>query len=179
MKKTIFSIVIVAMMFATNCVAQSNTTSVTVEMFRVGYMNKSVIIESMPEMVQFKSDYSAQQKEYEMELDVMVVKYNKLVKKYLALDKEVNKTIRNARQAEITEMELRIDRYKTNYQKALAEYESIAAEAINARVLEAVKVAAQDLKVNMVLDNVTPIYVDDKCVDMTSHVMQLLNKAAE
>lgn len=166
--KRLFLISIVACLSCVSICAESSLS------FKIGYIDRDSVINSLPNTVKLNRELHILKAEYEVELNNMVSSYNEKVKKYLAQEKTANTTIRNARQAEITAIELRIDKYKTAYQAALSDFKSQGMKPIYAKFDNAVSIVAKDLGVNMVLDAATPIYVDENCVDLTRGVVSIL-----
>ncbi len=146
---------------------------------KVAYVDRDSVINSLAVMKNFESDYVVLENEYKMELDIMVRNYNNKVKKYIAAEKTQNVTIRKARQAEITEMELRIDKYKKAYTEALKEFRAASVAPVDSMFVIAVRAVSERDSINIVFDNGTPVYLDDTCVDITGAVIEEMKSNKE
>ncbi len=149
--------------------AQKNVSNI-----KIGYIDKDSVISTLPQTHVFQIELNTLKKEYQDEYERLVLKYNRKVKEYLALDKDLNKTIRNARQAEITEYELRIERYKKAYERSLDDFTKEKMNPIIADFNEAVKKVAKKESINIILDAHTPIYTDENCININDKVIKIL-----
>ncbi len=161
--------------------AATDTTSIAVQEtlpcaapLRIGYIYRDSIFRTMPETERIERELTSLRQEYKEEYDLMVRNYNKKVKAYIEKDRELNETIRLAHQAEITEMEKRIQQYKESYQNALDKYRTDAYEPLQKRLDDAIRQVAQEQEITILFDAATPLYTSPDCIDLTSHVITAL-----
>jgi Skp family chaperone for outer membrane proteins len=177
MRRKISIIGFMCFFFALSLTAQTDSVSVETPLsnpIRIGYVSRDSVLARMPESERIGREYEALEKEYTAEYDNMVKGYNQKVKSYIENSRTLNETIRLARQAEITEIEKRIQAYKESYLKALDSYKKQAYTPLYERLDSAVRQAAQEARLTILFDRDTPVYMSPDCVDITPAVILIL-----
>lgn len=153
-----------------SAIAIAATAQDTVAVVRIGYIDKQLFINSMPEMQAVQADLQRLKGEYEAEFRSMTEMYNKRVKQYIAQKDDMSEAIMLARQTEITELETTLDLYKRRYLAELEQKRDLLTTPIYDAVNEAIGAVARRLGLTIVFDQGTPLYVSDACVDITDAV---------
>lgn len=183
--KTCIMTVLVLFVAATLQATTDSTTVTTTEptataaqslpqIVRIGYIARDSVLKLMPETERIGRELTSLEQEYKEEYDVMVRNYNKKVKAYIEKDRNLNETIRLAHQAEITEMEKRIQKYRESYLKALDQYRAEAYGPLNERLDNAIRQAAEEQEITILFDASTPLYTSADCIDLTPYVISAL-----
>ncbi|HPW90028.1 MAG TPA: OmpH family outer membrane protein [Paludibacteraceae bacterium] len=141
---------------------------------KIGYIERTILFENMPEVSQVEAQLSQLNILYTKEYDRMTAEYNDKVKAYMATSKSLSEPIKLARQAEITEYEERMALYKKRYTEELKKQTALLWVPINNKVKQAIATVAKAQGVSIVLDQATPLYVSESCVDLLPLVKQEL-----
>ncbi|HKL95844.1 MAG TPA: OmpH family outer membrane protein [Paludibacteraceae bacterium] len=149
-------------------------TSQAQEQFRIGYIDHSLLFSKMSEVSQVEAQLSQLNALYMAEYERMTNEYNSKVKDYIAISKSLSEPIKLARQAEITEYEERMAIYKKRYTEELKKQTSILWEPIHKQVKKTIEKVAKEQFITIVLDQATPLYMSESCVDLLPFVKQEL-----
>ena len=149
-------------------------TSQAQEQFRIGYIDHSLLFSKMSEVSQVEAQLSQLNALYTAEYERMTSEYNGKDKDYIAISKSLSEPIKLARQAEITEYEERMAIYKKRYTEELKKQTSILWEPIYKQVKKTIEKVAKEQFVTVVLDQETPLYMSESCVDLLPFVKQEL-----
>lgn len=141
---------------------------------RIGYIDKAEYINSMEEIGKIEDDLVKLKAEYESEYQIMLSNYNEKVKSYLENNKDMTEPLRLARQAEITECESRMNLYRKRYMADIDAKRKVAYEPIILKVDAAIKQVAENLKLTIIFDQATPVYVSADCVNILPDVIKIL-----
>ena len=144
------------------------------ESCKIGYIDRTVLLANMPEVSQVEAQLSQLNILYTNEYDRMTTEYNEKVKAYMSTSKSLSEPIKLARQAEITEYEERMAIYKKRYTDEVKKQTTLLWTPINNKVKQAIETAAKAQGVSIVLDQATPLYVSDSCIDLLPFVKQEL-----
>lgn len=141
---------------------------------KIGYIERSALYANMPEVSQVEAQLSQLNILYNTEYERMTTEYNAKVKAYLATSKSLSEPIKLARQAEITEYEERMAIYKKRYTEEIKKQTTLLWNPIHSKVKQAIETVAKAQGVSIVLDQATPLYVSESCVDLLPLVKQEL-----
>jgi len=141
---------------------------------RIGYIDRSLLLTKMSEVVQVEAQLAQLNSLYTAEYERMTSEYNAKVKDYMATSKSLSEPIKLARQAEITEYEERMAIYKQRYTEEVKKQTALLWEPINSKVKKAIAAVAKAQGITVVLDQITPLYVAESCVDLLPFVKQEL-----
>jgi|SRR5574344_574850 len=142
---------------------------------RIGYIDKQVIINAMPQTVEAEKKYQSDLNLYNAEYDRMTTEYHKKVKEYMENGKNMKEAIKMALQTEITEYEERLAMFKLRYTKDLNGELTQKMLNIDNIVAQAIKQVAENQKISIVFDQPTPLYVNDQCINLTELIKKELN----
>lgn len=174
------SLILLMCLFSFKTFAQQDSTIISnnetsISIVKIGVVDKDSILNLMPEVDRINREYATLEEEYKKEYDIMVHDYNRKVKNYIENAKNLNETIKMARQAEITTMEGRIEQYKINYQEALNHYKTKAYAPLIEKMNDAIKKAAAESSVTLLLEKDIPLYISTDCIDITPLVISILD----
>lgn len=148
----------------------------SISVFKIGYIDRNLFIQTMPETREALQKLDRLKAEYESEFNLMSENYNEKVRVYLETKDSLPEALKLARQTEITELEYTIDLYKRRYLSELEKTKELLMSPIYNSVDEAIRNVANILNLTIVFDQGTPLYMSDCCVDITDAVsMQLGN----
>ena len=110
---------------------------------KFGHVNSQEIVQAMPEFTKARTDIEALTKQYEADLKSM---QDELQKKAEAFDKEqatLPENIKQRRQTELQEMYQKIQQSYQDNQQALSQAQGEKLQAIQTKVLDAIKAVGQ------------------------------------
>ena len=138
---------------------------------KFGHVNTNEIIQAMPEYNKAKTEIDALQQQYEADLKSM---QDELQKKGEAFDKEqatLPENIKPRRQTELQEMYQKIQQSYQDNQQALQKASAEKMQAIQAKVLEAIKSVGQTGGFIYIMeDNSLPYISSTLSTDVTAQV---------
>ena len=138
---------------------------------KFGHVNTQEIIQAMPEYDKAKNEIDALQKQYEADLKSM---QDELQKKGEAFEKEqatLPENIKQRRQQELTEMYQNIQQSYQDNQQALAKASQDKMQAIQAKVLDAIKAIGQSGQYVYIMENGSLPYISATLsTDITAQV---------
>ena len=141
------------------------------ESCKIGYIDRAALFTNMPEVSQVEAQLSQLNILYTKEYERMTTEYNDKVKAYMATSKSLSEPIKLARQAEITEYEERMAIYKKRYTEEIKKQTTLLWNPIHSKVKQAI---AKTQGISIVLDQATPLYVSESCMDLLPLVKQEL-----
>lgn len=146
----------------------------SVAVVRIGYIDKTLFVNAMPETKEAQAKLDKLKVDYEAEYSQMVEAYNERVRDYLENKATMSEALKLARQTEITEMELTVDLYKRRYLADLDAKRTALMSPIYTAVDSAIRAVARSMSLTIVFDQGTPLYLSEQCVDITDAVTQQL-----
>lgn len=118
----------------------------------VAHVNTIELINAIPEKSQASERLATLSKNYKDELQVMQNEYNKKYSDFVTYQNTLAENIKVRRMQELTELEVRIQKFTEIAQKDLEEQERIMLEPLRQKVLNAIKIVGIEHKFTVVYD---------------------------
>lgn len=152
----------------------NQTSLVSSPNFVVGYLNKQVLLDSLPEVQMIHQQLNGLQKVYDKAYKNMEEDYYDLLRRYLNDKPSLGEALRMARQAEITESELRMRAFLEHSKQEIDSLREEKMHPILQKLQLGIALSARQYHCNMVLDEITPLYVDDSVINLNEVVYQYM-----
>lgn len=118
----------------------------------VAYVNTVELINAIPEKSQASEKLATLSKNYKDELQVMQNEYNKKYSDFVTYQNTLAENIKVRRMQELTELEIRIQKFTEIAQKDLEEQEKIMLEPLRQKVMDAIKIVGIEHKFTVIYD---------------------------
>lgn len=166
-----FVVLLVAFLLVCGYLFAQNSGSDTSEVnIRIGYVDRTCLIDSFPALLQAEAELSRMLGEYETEFLFLTQEYNGKVKAYMEGKNSMSEAMKLARRTEITEMESMLNLYKKRY---LAELDGKRDELVAPQIRkidDAIRNVAERYRITILFDKEQPLYMSADCVDITADV---------
>ena len=146
---------------------------------KLGHINSQEILSLMPERTEIEKKLSALQDEWEKQLVKSREEYNAKVKEFIDKQATMSESIKQARQAEIADMEQRINTLNQTAQADIGKkYQELSAPMIE-KVKKAIDAVGAEGNFTYIFDMATQIqmivYQSPKSIDVTPLLKKKLN----
>lgn len=168
MKKIIYSIFIVLVLFTSNIVAQSAQ--------QIAFVNSKDILAVMPERIDASNELDDLNKKYKAELNVMQNDYNKKYSDFISYQNSMAESIRLRRMQELTELENSINQFMTVAQEDIQNKETELLTPLRQKVKDTIYRIGVEYGFICIYDlaNPTIAFVTPQATDITPLVKQKL-----
>jgi len=142
---------------------------------KIGRIETSKVLEIMPERIAAQKSMQEQTKSLQDELQSMQADYNKKMQFYAQKKDSLNELVRQSKEAELVDMQKRMDDFRNKAQEELSKKEQELTKPIYERFKKAVADVAKEQKFSAILDANNFLFVNEDVVDVTDAVKAKLN----
>jgi outer membrane protein len=114
-------------------------SNVLAQSFKFGHINKSALIQAMPEYDSAQVKLQKTQKELSNTLDIMQVEYNNKYEAYVKEAKNLTDVVKQVKEQELQDMQRRIQDSQTNFQVKLQDLQTSLFQPIVAKADKAIQ----------------------------------------
>lgn len=118
----------------------------------VAYVNTSELINSLPQKKEASEKLALLSKNYKTELQVMQNEYNKKYSDFVTYQNTLAENIKVRRMQELTELEMKIQKFTEVIQKDLEEQEKVLLDPLRTRVMNAIKDVGIEQNLTVIYD---------------------------
>jgi outer membrane protein len=137
MKKiAVLALIIVSIVFSNHVFAQKQ--------YKFGHIDSNALLSMMPEREKAKNDLEAHAKELEKTLTGMQTELERKYQEYVTSGDSLSKLIKQTKEAELNEMQQRMQSFQQNAQKELQETESNLLQPIILKAKNAITAVAEE-----------------------------------
>lgn len=149
--KKIFTVVMLmgAMVFASTTFAQKQ--------YKFGHIDSNQLLSIMPEREKAKTDLEAHAKQLEQTLSGMQAELERKYQDYVTSADSLSKLIRQTKEAELSEMQQRMQNFQQSAQQELAQKENELLQPIIQKAREAIKQVSEERGYIYVFDSGTGV----------------------
>jgi len=152
--------------------------TVLAQEIKVGYYNRVAIIQSMPEYAAATKKMDALSKEYEKEIASMQEEYQKKGSEYIAGRDTMPEAIRLRREAEIQDLQQRMDAFVTDSRTNVQKQQQDLLQPITKKMDTTVQTVGKENNFLLIFDisakDDLSYWSVDKCVDVTNMIRSKL-----
>lgn len=144
---------------------------------RIGYLNRTELIASLPETAVAKTQLDSLRVQYQREAEYNEQSFRRQFAEYLQIQKKLNETLLLKRQSELQAAMERALAFRKEAEKLLVQAEAALFRPIHERVDAAIRVVGAERGYLMVVNtdnNSHPYLQDQNCEDVTTFVKGLL-----
>lgn len=159
MKSLMRLTLLIALVFTAN--------SIFAQTLKFGHVDSQELLKSMPERAAAEATLQQEAKKLQDMLEESRVEYNKKLEKYVQSKDSLPALVLQTKEAELQELQQRIQTFQGNAQKSLQEKESQLLQPIVEKAQKAIKEVGKENGLVYVFDVNSLLYVSEQSVDVT------------
>jgi outer membrane protein len=128
------------------------SASLSAQNIKIGHLNTSELLATLPEVETAKQNLLEYQKELEAQADILVTEYRKKIETYEQMAPNWTNAVKKDKETEIIQLEERIKVYQEEASNELADKEKQLLQPILDKVKQAVEDVAKEKNYDYVLD---------------------------